>query len=142
MKKVCTLALFLALGSCIALAQTMPAGGGSGQRYPGQTTPPTLPQDQTPPAGAKTHVPPADPAAVQNDIQTALQKDPTLMGSNINAQVNGDKVELTGSVPSKEAKKTAERIAKDHAAGLDVKDHLKVEKGAAQANPKDHNPDK
>lgn len=125
-KQFWNLALFLALVSGFALAQTMPGGGGAGQRYPNQT-PPTLPDNQ-PPAGVQTHIPPASQAAVQNDIQTALQKDPNLSNSNINVQVTDKNVELTGSVPSKDAKHSADKIAKEHSGGLDVKNHLKVEK--------------
>lgn len=134
---LCNLTLLLALGSGIAIAQSMPR-----QQYPNQT-PPTLPDNQPPAAGAKTHVPPADPAAVQNEIQSALRNDATLANANINVQVTDKDVELTGTVPNKDAKHTAERLAKDHAAGLDVKNHLKVEKGAAdQSNSKAHTSDK
>lgn len=133
------LALTMVLGSALGFAQ-MPR-----QQYPTQSTPPTLPPDNQPQAGAPTHVPPADTAAVQSEIQTALQKDPTLANSNINVQATGKNIELTGTAPSKEAKHTAERIAKAHSGGLDVKDHIKVENapgGAEPANPKDHNSDK
>lgn len=138
-KQFVNLTLLLALGSGVALAQTMPQQQYPGQRPPNQT-PPTLPDDQQPPTGVKTHVPPANPAAVQNDIQSALQNEPTLTGSNINVQVTDKNVELTGSVPSKDAKHKADQIAKQHSGGLDIKDHIKVEKGAGagdQANQKD-----
>lgn len=139
-KHLSIITLFLALACGLGVAQTMP-----GQRYPNQT-PPTIPDSQQqPPPGVQTHVPPANPAAVQTDIQTAIQKDPTLANSNINVEVTDKNVELTGSVPNKEAKHAADRIAKDHAASLDVKNHLKVEKTAAagdQGNPKDHNSDR
>ena len=134
-KHFCNVTLLLVLGSGLAIAQTMPR-----QQYPNQT-PPTLPESQQPAAGAQPHVPPADPMVVQGDIQKALQNDSTLANSNISVQVNDKNVELTGSVPNKEAKKTAEHIAKDHAAGMDIKNHIKVEKTASaadQTNPKDH----
>lgn len=134
MKKCLYLALLVALGGGLAMAQTMPS-----QRYPGQTTPPTIPDNQPP--AAQTHTPPADPAAVQNDIQSSIQKDPTLANSNVSVQVTDKNVELTGSVPNKDAKKTAEKIAKDHSGGLDVKNHLKVEKTPGtgdQSSSKDH----
>jgi len=77
---------------------------------------------------------------VQNTIQSAIQKDPTLSSANITVDVkNGKAVELTGTVPNKDAKATAERIAKENSGGLKVKNHLKVasNKGADQnANPK------
>ena len=137
-KHLCNLTLLLALGSGLALSQTMP------RQQPPNQTPPTLPSDNQP-ATRPTHVPPANPTAVQNDIQSAIQKDPTLANANINVQVTDKDVELTGTVPSKDAKHTAQQIAKDHAAGLDVKNHIKVEKGPGagnQANPKDHTSDK
>jgi hypothetical protein len=138
-KHLCNLTLLLALGSGLAVSQTMPR-----QQYPNQT-PPTMPDNQQPATGAQTHLPPADVAKIQSDIQSALQNDSTLANSNINVQVTDKNVELTGSVPNKEAKKTAEQIAKARAGGLDIKNHLKVEKAAAtsdQTNPKDHNSDK
>lgn len=44
----------------------------------------------------------------------------------INVQVTGKNVELSGTVPSKDAKDKAEQIARSHAGGLGVKNHLKV----------------
>lgn len=70
---------------------------------------------------------------VQNTIQSALQKDPTLSSANITVDVkNGKMVTLTGTVPSKDAKDTAERIAKENANGMKIKNHLKV---ASSENP-------
>jgi osmotically-inducible protein OsmY len=99
--------VILALGSCFALAQQAPR-----QQDPSQN-----PQAQQQPGGG---------ADVQNDIQSALQKDPSLAGANINVQVTGKTVELSGTVPTKDAKDTAERIAKDHASGMVVKNRIKV----------------
>jgi osmotically-inducible protein OsmY len=104
--------VILALGGCFALAQQAPR-----QQDPSQN-----PQTQQPTAGA---------ADVQSDIQSALQKDPSLAGANVNVQVVGKTVELTGTVPTKDAKETAERIAKDHSGGLTVKNKIKV----SGANP-------
>jgi osmotically-inducible protein OsmY len=110
--------LVLLSGAC-ALAQNMP-----GQRQP-QQNPHTMPQttqqqDQT----TKTST--ANSPDVQKEIQTALQKDPTLTGANVNVAVTDKNVELTGTVPNKDAKDTAEQIAKAHSGGLPVKNHLKV----------------
>jgi hypothetical protein len=73
----------------------------------------------------------AAPAAgaddIQNTIQSAIQKDPGLSSANITVDVkNGKQVELNGAVPSKDAKDAAERIAKENAGGIKVKNHLKV----------------
>lgn len=77
---------------------------------------------------------------VQNTIQSAIQKDPSLSSANITVDVkNGKSVELTGTVPSKDAKMTAERIAKENAGGMKVKNHLKVASNGnsdQNANPK------
>ncbi len=75
--------------------------------------------------------------SVQSTIQTALQQDPTLAGANINVNVtDNNKVELTGTVTSKDQKKTAKRIAETNAGGLKVVDHIKVEHNNNSATPK------
>jgi len=96
--------------------------------------PETLPNtDQKKDEGAQQQKMPqsdAAPAAtgdVQSTIQTAIQKDPTLASANITVDVkNGKQVELNGTVPNKDAKEAAERIAKENSGGLKVKNHLKV----------------
>jgi len=66
-------------------------------------------------------------ADAQSTIQSAIQKDPSLASANVNVDVkNGKAVELSGTVPSKDAKDAAERIAKENSGGLKVKNHLKV----------------
>jgi cytoskeletal protein RodZ len=103
-------------------------------------TPETLPNTDQPkkeePGAQKLPQSDAAPAAtgdVQSTIQTALQKDPTLASANITVEVkDGKKVELSGTVPTKDAKDTAERIAKENSGGLKVKNHLKV---ASAENP-------
>ena len=63
-----------------------------------------MPQSDAAPAAAAT-------GDVQSNIQSAIQKDPTLASSNITVDVkNGKEVDLTGSVPSKDAKDSAGRI--------------------------------
>jgi|SRR5215469_14953484 len=63
---------------------------------------------------------------VQDKIQKAIQQDSSLSGANINVSVNGNKVELTGTVASKQQKKTAREIAQSNAGGMKVIDHIKV----------------
>src|SRR5262249_37041650 len=88
--------------------------------------------------GAQQKMPQSDaaPAAtgdVQSTIQSAIQKDPTLASANITVDVkNGKQVELNGTVPNKDAREAAERIAKENSGGLKVKNHLKV---ASAENP-------
>jgi hypothetical protein len=89
-----------------------------------------LPQSDAAPSAAAT-------GDVQNTIQSAIQKDPTLASSNITVDVkNGKSVELMGTVPSKDAKDTAERIAKENSGGLKVKSHLKVAAANDNTAPK------
>jgi osmotically-inducible protein OsmY len=63
---------------------------------------------------------------VATQIQSALQQDPKLASDNITAKVNGNKLELEGTVQSADEKKQAEKIAKDKAGSLKVKNHIKV----------------
>jgi osmotically-inducible protein OsmY len=120
MKRHFLIAGFLALASSFALAQNMPR-----QKDPQQST---MPQTQQQPSTADqqrsaTTTATGDP---QGDIQAALQKDPSLGSSNINVQVSGTTVELSGTVPSEQAKDDAEQIVKAHSGGMTVKNHLKV----------------
>ena len=78
-----------------------------------------MPQSDAAPAAAN--------GDVQSTIQSAIQKDPSLASANVTVDVkNGKSVELKGTVPSKDAKDAAERIAKENSGGLKVKNHLKV----------------
>ncbi len=78
-----------------------------------------MPQSDAAPAAAN--------GDVQGTIQSAIQKDPSLASANVTVDVkNGKSVDLTGTVPSKDAKDAAERIAKENSGGLKVKNHLKV----------------
>jgi len=92
------------------------------QKKPDAQTPDQnkLPQSDAAPAAAAT-------GDVQSTIQSAIQKDPSLASANVTVDVkNGKSVELSGTVPTKEAKEAAERIAKENSGGLKVKNHLKV----------------
>jgi len=91
------------------------------QKKPDAQTPDQnkLPQSDAAPAAAT--------GDVQSTIQSAIQKDPSLASANVTVDVkNGKSVELSGTVPSKDAKEAAERIAKENSGGLKVKNHLKV----------------
>jgi hypothetical protein len=91
------------------------------QKKPDTQTPDQnkMPQSDAAPAAAN--------GDVQGTIQSAIQKDPSLASANVTVDVkNGKAVELNGTVPSKDAKDAAERIAKENSGGLKVKNHLKV----------------
>ncbi len=117
-----SLALF-ALASVFAVAQNTPQ-----QKDPQQ---PGMQSAQQPQAGAdQDGKSTASSGDVQNEIQTALQKEPSLAGASITVQASGKKIELSGTVPSKDAKATAEQVAKTHSGGMEIKSHLKVSGGA------------
>ena len=83
-----------------------------------------MPQSDAAPAAAN--------GDVQSTIQSAIQKDPTLSTASVNVVVNaGKSVDLTGTVPNKDAKDAAERIAKENAGGLKIKNHLKIASAAS-----------
>jgi osmotically-inducible protein OsmY len=98
-----SMALVVAMGGAVALAQT-----------------------QQPSTSDQGKMPAASASSVQSDIQSALQKDPSLASANINVQVSDQGVDLTGTAPTKDAKDKAEQIATAHAGGLPVKNHIKV----------------
>jgi len=116
-KQLYSLALVVSLIGGYAFSQSMPQ-----QKDPQQ-------QSQQPAMSDQNKTPAASSTGVQGDIQSALQKDPTLASSNVNVQVSDKDVELSGTVPSQDAKDAAEQIAKSHSGGLPVKNHIKVSKG-------------
>jgi len=77
----------------------------------------------------------ANTSDVQDRVQKALQQDSSLTGSNINVSVQNNRVELTGTVASRDQKKTARDIAENNAAGMKVVDHLKVSSSASTSTP-------
>src|SRR5262245_60675285 len=74
--------LVVLLGA-FALAQNMPQHR-QPQQYP---PPPSQTQQQQQPTADQGKMPTANKADLQNEIQSALQKEPTLTGANINVQV-------------------------------------------------------
>ncbi|HEY3769935.1 MAG TPA: BON domain-containing protein [Candidatus Angelobacter sp.] len=161
MKNFNKLALIVVLGSGFAVAQgTMPqstapsSSPAASQPSSTDQTPAVTPDQGKNPANAPETLPstdqkPADssklpqsdasqsaaPAAsgdVQGNIQSAIQKDPSLASSNVTVNVMaGKSVELTGTVASKDAKDAAERIATENSGGLKVKNHLKISGGSS-----------
>lgn len=105
------LALVALLGGVVVFAQSTPRQNPSG-----------MPQTQQQPTSQQGRT----PTDVQNDIQSALQKDKRLADANINVQVTEQNVELSGTVPTKDAKDAAEEIARAHSGGLEVKNNIKV----------------
>ena len=118
MKRHFYILALLALAGVFAVAQDMPRDKDPQQQR--------MPSTQQQPTSDQNKAAMANTADVQNDIQSALQKEPTLATANINVQVTDKNVELSGTVPSKDAKDKAEQIAKSHAGGLGIKNKLKV----------------
>lgn len=76
----------------------------------------------------------SDSSSIQSNIQSALQKDDQLSGQSVNAEVNGKKVTLTGTVSSQAQKDHAEQVATQAAgSGYTVKDKIKVSGSAASS---------
>jgi BON domain-containing protein len=93
--------------------------------------PESMPKSDQDKSADQSKMPQSDAAAagssdVQNQVQQALQQDPKLANANITVSVSGKNLELNGTVPSGAEKKAAEKIAKDKAGSLKVKNHIKV----------------
>ena len=147
-------ALILVLGSGFALAQTSPqqpatppsSSPQTDQQQPSkpdQSKPETLPNTDQKKPDDTSKMPQSDAAPsatgdVQGNIQSAIQKDPTLSSANVTVNVSGKTVELNGTVPNKDAKETAERLAKENANGMKVKNHLKVASAGTDTAPPKH----
>jgi osmotically-inducible protein OsmY len=115
-KHINSLALVAVLGVNSNLARSVP-------HEPPQN-PSGAPSQQAPaPDQAKSS---AAALKTQSDIQNALAKDYSLPTSNVNVQVNDQGVQLTGTVPTKDAKDKVEQIATAHCGGLPVKNDIKV----------------
>ena len=117
-RHICNLALVAALGGSFALAQNT-------SQQPRQN-PSGMPPDQQAPATSQASST-ATAMKAQSDIQTALAKDYNLPTSNVNVQMNDQGIQLTGTVPSQDAKDKVEKIATAHSGGLPVKNDIKVD---------------
>lgn len=98
----------------------------------GQTSPSSQSPSSGDQAGSQTQTS-GSSGDVQDKIQKALQQDSSLSNANISVSVNDNKVELTGTVASRDQKKTAKQIAETNAGGMKVVDHLKV--GGGETSP-------
>lgn len=105
-----------------------PSVGADQSTIPMNEQPPSTAPNQTQSTqAAKLPQSDATPSTdLQGSIQAALQQEPSLKDSSISVQKNDSGIELTGTAPSREEKKIAERIAKANAGGRPVKNHIKV----------------
>jgi len=77
-----------------------------------------------------------DTATLQNQIQNALQNEPTLRNNSLSVNVTDNTIELGGTVQSGKEKQTAHRIASSFAGNRRVKDRVTVSgHGMASTNP-------
>jgi len=63
---------------------------------------------------------------IQRAIEDAYRQEPKMHDSRVSVHVTGKEVWLRGVVLTHEAEKLAVQIARDHAAGRKIVDHLKV----------------
>ena len=108
-----------------------PSGSAAGQDTPSTQSP----SSQSPSAGAQGSQGMSGSSDVQDKIQKAIQGDSSLSGANINVTVADNKVELAGTVASRDQKKTAKQIAETNAGGMKVVDHLKVSGSEGSTSP-------
>jgi hypothetical protein len=77
-----------------------------------------------------------DTATLQNQIQIALQNEPTLRNDNLNVAVTDSTIELSGNVQNSREKQTARRIASSFAGNRRVRDRITLSgKGSAVSSP-------
>lgn len=65
-------------------------------------------------------------STLQTQIQTAIQGDPSLVNSSVQAVVSDTTITLTGTVPTGKEKQTAKRIAQSYAGNRRVEDKITV----------------
>ena len=77
-----------------------------------------------------------DTATLQNQIQNALQNEPTLRNDNLNVAVTDSTIELSGNVQNSKEKETARRIASSFAGNRRVRDRISLSgKSSAVSSP-------
>jgi len=80
-----------------------------------------------------------DTATLQNQIQNALQNEPTLRNDNINVNVTDSTIELSGTVQTGKEKQTASRIASSFAGNRRVRDRITVSGKGSGSNSSSSN---
>jgi osmotically-inducible protein OsmY len=119
------LVFVLVLALAYATAQTSGSSPStSNQSQPSQDQTQTQPQKPDTQTGSSATA--MSSTDVQNQIQDALKKDPTLSSSNITVAVTDDAVELTGTCASADDKRAAKKIARTYAGTRKIKDSLTV----------------
>ena len=102
------------------------------QGQPPPTTPPTFPEERRAPSQQMppdTQAPPAETMSserVEGHILDQLKEEPSLSRSNLDARVDNNSVELTGTVDTMEQHDLALRIAQSNAGDRKVVDKITV----------------
>ena len=92
------------------------------------------------PGSSTTGVGVNDTATLQNQIQNALQNEPTLRNDNLNVNVTDSTIELSGTVQTSKEKQTAQRIASSFAGNRRVRDRITLSgKGTASNSSSSNN---
>lgn len=69
---------------------------------------------------------------IEEDVNEALARDPSLDASEIEVKVKDGEVTLSGTVPDRRMKRRAEDCAEDCSGVRDVQNHLRLEKSAGE----------
>jgi osmotically-inducible protein OsmY len=99
------------------------ASGGGVVGAAGATTGKTQVPETPDTSSAAAVVPDKD---LQNQIQNALSKEPTLSGDTVNITVSANDIEMNGSVATAREKQTATRIVQSYAGNKKVVSHLTI----------------
>ncbi len=99
------------------------ASGGGVVGAAGATTGKTRVPETPDTSSASAVIPDKD---LQNQIQNALSKEPTLSGDAVNVTVSADAIEMNGSVATAREKQTATRIVQSYAGNKKVVSHLTI----------------
>lgn len=78
---------------------------------------------------------------LQNQIQNALTKEPTLSADSLQVNVTDQKIELSGNVENAREKQTALRIVQSYAANKKVVNHISVGSRTSSPSQTDRAPD-
>lgn len=117
--------LLVMVWAATGLALTPPQKSEPNQQVPATPQANAGPQSATTPATAPPSAGASNPT-LQGQIQQALQNESGLDASHIAVSVTDNSIEISGSVPSSEDKKTAQRIAQSFDGNRKFNDSLTV----------------
>jgi osmotically-inducible protein OsmY len=120
-----TLIFALLMATAVFAQQSQPPAyppPSAGQMSPDQRVPPDQMESQTGPESQ-----PSSAAQVEQEIQQAIQAQPTLSTSNISVRANDTSVVMAGTVADERQHQMALRVAALHASGLRIVDRIKVQ---------------